>query len=1101
MKKNLLILWVLLLAGVAAWADTITINTTQYTATRLASPTTYAATNTGVFTYYGWPTTNFGSEVQTLTHDLVPFPPLQVSFDLTGTNCELLINSYNNVAGGWDMAYFTLSDGATTTIYTNIPDLGPGSSPYYVNVAFGSNITHHLLLSIKGGFNGVNVSAGNVVALHTLSKPNLLIVEGDSYVQGFNPTLNVYGYNSYWFDGYVWQLAKLLPNTIAIPSGLGGTGFVANNGGLTTNYSGRVVQDILSVYTNAVNSGLYNQIFVTAAGTINDLGMPTNTVFQQVTNVMSLIESSCPKAKVFMIGNWMGVGGEQAPGPNDYALEWAMTNAAAVLGLPIFDPIPANLKNANNYYTFYPSGDTDSVHPSAAGYAIYAGWLNTNLANVFGTNWNATAQNGAGALPTYILTVNGGSGSGTYTNGQIVSITASNYPGSYFTNWAGQGVLNSNLSTTTVTMPAANITVTANFAVPSSGASLNVTSFGAVGDVETFSVHTVSNSVVASVIGTNTFTSADVGKVIEVFRAGPWVSYNGSVIVTQQDIICTITNVTQGTNLYMSIPAGWTTNAYCVVGNNNAQAFQATINAAASLVSSGATTNVTINIPAGTFLLCSTYVLNPNYVMDAIGDTHPAISIASGGITLLGAPGGGTVLMGCGAGMNHLVNPMYPANEAPYVPMRDTLIYCQGPVTNSQYPLVFQNVTFDGGLTNGAQNYSYWMIHQGDGSGWDTTHHAIADSGSAYNVNGTLVQWQMHQLKVFTNCTFQHWRGEMLICWTADITNAFNDIANCTFWDGNATADNMYYGQHVHGCTFNTILKVMEYYQYNASFPTVFENNMWTNLINDGGSYYALTLVGATTNATPPSFTISNNIFHDESGMNAIQFSPAANVSVVGNSFIGSGAGIVFTSAGVQPSDGSAIPVMTNFFIANNTFSNSANPLSMDGYSVANVLISNNVGIAVNIAAGYKTNIDLAYNTGGALNAGPATPGSGTGIQAGNYCVDETNNAFLPLYLDNGGYAVTDTTVSYGNGRVHLLKYYNSTYYLDDSSLNPPGAILAVEVNTYTGQNITNFYLSATSPGTPRTLINGTTNYFHWIGDAWSSFDPSLHPPTIKVGN
>jgi hypothetical protein len=292
----------------------------------------------------------------------------------------------------------------------------------------------------------------------------------------------------------------------------------------------------------------------------------------------------------------------------------------------------------------------------------------------------------------------------------------------------------------------------------------------------------------------------------------------------------------------------------------------------------------------------------------------------------------------------------------------------------------------------------------------------------------------------------------------------------------------------------------MEYYQGNASLPTVFENNLWTNLVNDGGSYYALTLVGATTNAIPPSFTISNNVFHDESGMNAIQFSSAANVAVVGNSFDGVGNGVVFTSAGVQPADGSAIPIMTNFFIANNSFSNSANPLSMDGYPVANVLISNNVGLSITASAGYKTNIVLANNSGNSLIGGPTFEQAG--IQLGSYMIDQTNNNFGSYFEGNGQYAATNL-VSYGNGRYHQFTAAAATYLLDDSvpQLIPPGATLALSVNTLTGQNITNFYLSAVSPGTRRTLVNGTTSYFHWIGNAWSGFDPTLQPPTIKVGN
>ena len=228
---------------------------------------------------------------------------------------------------------------------------------------------------------------------------------------------------------------------------------------------------------------------------------------------------------------------------------------------------------------------------------------------------------------------------------------------------------------------------------------LDVTDFGAMGDAQEFTVNTVSNSTVVTVNGTNTFSSADIGKVIEVFRAGPWVYYsNWGPVVTQQDIVCLITNVSEGTNLSLSIPCGYTMSAYCVVGTNNVGAFQSAINAASSLVASGQYTNVTINVPAGKYLMLSPYVLDPSYVMYDISISHPAITISSGGITFQGDPSGDSVLMGCGAGMEHLVSQSLTwisPGYAPYVPMRDTLVECVGPVANYQYPLVFQNLTFD----------------------------------------------------------------------------------------------------------------------------------------------------------------------------------------------------------------------------------------------------------------------------------------------------------------------------------------------------------------------------------------------------------------------
>lgn len=620
---------------------------------------------------------------------------------------------------------------------------------------------------------------------------------------------------------------------------------------------------------------------------------------------------------------------------------------------------------------------------------------------------------------------------------------------------------------------------------------MNVTNFGAIGDVVQFSVNTVSNSSIVSVAGTNIFSSADVGKVLEVFGAGPWVHYRGAAVVTQQDIICLVTKVTEGTNLSLSVPCGWTMDARCIVGTNNAPAFQAAIDAASRLVRRHKTANVTINIPAGTYLMVSPYVLDPKYVMSSISDTHAAITISSGGITLQGEAATNTILMGCGAGMEHRVQgslSWISPGYAPCVPMRDTLVICQGPVANSQKPLVFENLTMDGGVAHGMQSYSYWTPIQANGEGWDTTHHAVADSDAQLTD-------EMNQMKVFTNCIFQHWRGEILICWTDKIPGAFVDIANCIFQDCNATADNMYYGQHVHGCTFNGLEKVMEYYQAKATLPTVFENNLWTNI--SPNNHYALTVVGATTKAAMPAFIIKNNIFHNETGINAIQFSPACNVSVVSNYFGPGGNGLTFTYAGEQPSDGTAVPVMENFLIAGNTFQGGF-PIGDAGFPIQNMTISNNVGLYMGITTVYAKDIVLANNSGVKLASAYNNQGGpysfvsiSNGITGGQYMIDEPNNKWvIPTEpYDGGDYAATNF-ISYGNGRVHLLKNSGAYFYLEDlySNLIPSGATLQVSAQTWTGLNVTNFYMSAMSPGMPITITNGAPPVtFHWNGSYWAT--------------
>ena len=78
---------------------------------------------------------------------------------------------------------------------------------------------------------------------------------------------------------------------------------------------------------------------------------------------------------------------------------------------------------------------------------------------------NATVTANYAAGPTYALTVVNGTGSGSYAAGTLVSIKANTPPaGQQFVNWTGATVANANASSTTLTMPSANATVTANYA-------------------------------------------------------------------------------------------------------------------------------------------------------------------------------------------------------------------------------------------------------------------------------------------------------------------------------------------------------------------------------------------------------------------------------------------------------------------------------------------------------------------------------------------------------------------------------------------------------------------------------------------------------------
>ncbi len=139
----------------------------------------------------------------------------------------------------------------------------------------------------------------------------------------------------------------------------------------------------------------------------------------------------------------------------------------------------ASGQDGSSRYAASPGLDADGTLASGS-FAIAAatnlsslGWPNLNVdkagvARPASGAWDAGAYqfSGVAAPPptTYTLTVVNGTGGGNYTASTIVTITASAAPaGQVFLNWTGATVANPASPTTTLVMPAANATVTANY--------------------------------------------------------------------------------------------------------------------------------------------------------------------------------------------------------------------------------------------------------------------------------------------------------------------------------------------------------------------------------------------------------------------------------------------------------------------------------------------------------------------------------------------------------------------------------------------------------------------------------------------------------------
>ncbi|MEI7902023.1 MAG: hypothetical protein WCK89_17360, partial [bacterium] len=122
----------------------------------------------------------------------------------------------------------------------------------------------------------------------------------------------------------------------------------------------------------------------------------------------------------------------------------------------------------------YPAGQQVPVTANApAAGKIFDRWTGATQAvnSVTSSNTFVTMPAAAIAITAtykdvYTLTVNGGTGGGSYPAGQLVSVTATNpATGKAFDRWTGatQTMANVTLSPTTLTMPASNITVTATY--------------------------------------------------------------------------------------------------------------------------------------------------------------------------------------------------------------------------------------------------------------------------------------------------------------------------------------------------------------------------------------------------------------------------------------------------------------------------------------------------------------------------------------------------------------------------------------------------------------------------------------------------------------
>jgi hypothetical protein len=293
---------------------------------------------------------------------------------------------------------------------------------------------------------------------------------------------------------------------------------------------------------------------------------------------------------------------------------------------------------------------------------------------------------------------------------------------------------------------------------------------------------------------------------------------------------------------------------------------------------------------------------------------------------------------------------------------------------------------------------------------------------------------------------------------------------------------------------FSNLIEITEFYVGYSTAPSVFSNNVATNVVQ---SLFALN--GALTNSPNPPYTIVSNLLYMENSENGVQTTPAQNVYVIGNTFIGSdgsGTACAFGTAGYQ---GSA--VNSNIVVAGNLFSNVFGIFAVEGSAynaVYNLTITNNQAIYTRgggpmFAGGYgwATNIVISNNiTSGFLY------GLDSVQMMAEYYPDNPSNLFPPHQYY--GYSGSSNTITYQWGLRQSITYNQATnvlWVMDDThpAQVPAGAMMAV---TNTQPTLVTVYMSALQypAGGSVVLTNQAVLMCQWTNASWQVI-PNPEPP------
>jgi hypothetical protein len=577
------------------------------------------------------------------------------------------------------------------------------------------------------------------------------------------------------------------------------------------------------------------------------------------------------------------------------------------------------------------------------------------------------------------------------------------------------------------------------------GDSINVLDRGAKGDLAPLTAKTVAGSEVISSESAS-FSKSDLGKVIELHDAGTPTSGGH-----HQDLVARIIEVVDVHSIRIRPATGASLpSAGGEYGTDNAPIFTRLLNDCRG-------SNNLIKVPTGNYLLMA-----PAHFQSDLEPTEGAVVIHRGGFQIVGEGMDRTILTGCGAWQLGQGNRAY----------RGFLLVCRGPVSND-YPVVFKNLTLDGGVTQGNTTNHGFPASAVDGEGWDLIHSAVVDMGPP----------PLNSSKTFSNIRFTHWRGEEVksVCANWD---GFINMQNCQFTDGNASGFNFSFTHQITGCLFSNLFLISEFYQAYHKRPCLFESNTATVLTSGGIA------INGGTGTNPPYYIQNNDFTFMAQGGNGIMTCPADNLIIRNNQFHCAqfNNAIAIGCAGYQGSFWNR-----NIVIAGNTFTGPRNVIQLEGSgqnrSEAVCIVSNtSSGPALQVFLGGYTNSSASR----VVVSGNKCLASNTMFLGGyspQYALILTNNEYHP-FQDDDGVGKTNV-ISVASGPFHQTVYTrtNSVYVLDDSFPDsiPYGAQIVVDnsVNHFgLGYPL---YPSTRSHRKAVPVKNGEVMNFYWNSSKWST--------------